>query len=55
MEEKELEKIIKNVDDIELIPDNELENMDFYDLAYYIQTLNSIENIGKNEKSEDEE
>lgn len=54
MEEKELEKIIKNVDDIELIPDEELENMDFYDLAYYIQTLNNIENIGKKEESGEE-
>lgn len=54
MEEQEMDKIIKKVDDIELVPDEELENMDFYDLAYYIQTLNNIEKIGNRNEGEEE-
>lgn len=51
---EELEKFIKKIDDIEFIPDKLLKDMDFYQLAYYVQTLNNVENtfIEKEEKGE---
>ncbi len=52
---EELEKFIKKIDDIEFIPDKLLKDMDFYQLAYYVQTLNNVENtfIEKEEKKEE--
>ncbi len=41
---EELENFIKKIDDIEFIPDKMLKDMDFYQLAYYVQTLNNVEN-----------
>lgn len=41
---EELENFIKKIDDIEFIPDKLLKDMDFYQLAYYVQTLNNVEN-----------
>lgn len=52
---EELEKFIKKIDDIEFIPDKLLKDMNFYQLAYYVQTLNNVENtfIEKEEKKEE--
>ena len=50
-----IDDILSKIDDIPLVPDEELENMDFYDLAYYIQTLNNIEAIGNSDESVGEE
>ena len=52
---EEVEKFIKKIDDIEFIPDKLLKDMDFYQLAYYVQTLNNVENtfIEKEEKKEE--
>lgn len=52
---EELENFIKKIDDIEFIPDKLLKDMDFYQLAYYVQTLNNVENtfIEKEEKKEE--
>lgn len=41
---EELDNFIKKIDDIEFIPDKLLKDMDFYQLAYYVQTLNNVEN-----------
>ena len=45
-EETELKDLLNQIDNVELIPDEELKNMDFYELAYYMQTLNAIDAIG---------
>lgn len=47
------EELINKIKNTELIPDEELDKMDFYELAYYMQTLNMIDSIDK-EPSKDE-
>ena len=47
-ENNELNVMLKNIDEIPLIPEEELDNMDFYDLCFYMQTLNQIDNLSKN-------
>jgi len=48
------EKKLKKIDQIKLIPDEELENMDFYELAYYMQTLNMIDSLSiENQEGEE--
>lgn len=44
--DKEMNELLGKIDDVELIPDSELENMDFYQLSYYMQTLNQIDALG---------
>ena len=46
-----IDELIKKIDNIPLIPDEELGKMDFYELAYYVQTLNNIETIGSDNES----
>lgn len=41
-EQKDFEKILNKVDNVDLVPDDMLKDMDFYELAYYMQSLNSI-------------
>ena len=53
-DEKELKDILKKVDDTELVPNEDLKDMDFYQLAYYMQTLNAIDALG-NEEDETED
>lgn len=43
--EKNLDQILDTIDNIELIPEEEMNNMDFYELSYYMQTLNMIDSI----------
>ena len=50
-----LEELLKKIDNTTLISDDELEKMDFYELAYYIQTLNQIEALGNVDESVGEE
>ena len=47
--DKEVENLLEKIDNIELIPDEELKNMDFYELSYYMQTLNMIDNLSNKE------
>lgn len=43
--EKKYQKMLTQIDNIELIPNKEIKNMDFYELAYYMQTLNLIDSL----------
>ena len=52
-EDKTIEDVLTKIDNIELVPEEELKNMDFYELAYYMQTLNMIDSID-DEESEGE-
>ena len=57
MDEKdklEYNELLKKIDDIQLIPKEELDNMDFYDLCYYMQTLNQIDSLSDTESEEGE-
>lgn len=47
------DELLKKIDNIELIPENELKNMDFYDLAYYMQTLNIIDSLSQQEEGDE--
>lgn len=47
------EELLKKIDNIELIPENELKNMDFYELAYYMQTLNIIDSLSQQEEGDE--
>ena len=47
---KEYDELLKNIDEIELVPEEELENMDFYELAFYMQTLNQLSELNPEQK-----
>ena len=42
---KQIEELLKKFDNIETIDDNDLKEMDFYEVASYLQTLNQVENL----------
>ena len=44
-EDNEVEALKQKIDQVELVPDEELKNMDIYELAYYMQTLNALDDI----------
>lgn len=48
IENNDINELKKQIDDVELVPDEELKNMDFYELAYYMQTLNVIDDVFNN-------
>ncbi len=57
MNEKDMNEyndLLKKIDDVQLIPKEELDNMDFYDLCYYMQTLNQIDSLTSMESEEGE-
>ena len=43
--DKKIDEILDNIDKIPLVSSDELDNMDFYELCYYMQTLNMIDSI----------
>ena len=51
--EKEYNNLLNKIDSIELINDENLDKMDFYELCYYMQTLNNIDSLS-NDKVGDE-
>ncbi len=53
-EKLEYNDLLKKIDDVQLIPKEELDNMDFYDLCYYMQTLNQIDSLSDTESEEGE-
>ncbi len=53
-EKLEYNDLLKKIDDVQLIPKEELDNMDFYDLCYYMQTLNQIDSLSNTESEEGE-
>ena len=52
---KKMDELLQKIDNIPLISDDELENMDFYELSYYMQTLNQIDSLGIEDESVGEE
>ena len=48
--EKDFTEMLNNIDNIDLIPEENLKDMDFYELAYYMQTLNMIDSLANNEE-----
>lgn len=43
---------IKDVKPLSLVSDEDLENMNFYELAYYMQTLNLLDKMDYNKDEE---
>ena len=43
--DKQIEELLQRIDKIPLVPDEELDNMDFYELSYYMQVLNTIDSL----------
>ena len=52
--QKEYEELLKRIDNIPLVPKEELDNMDFYELCYYMQTLNQIDSLSSVDSEEGE-
>lgn len=50
---KEFNKVLENIDNIPMLDDKDLKDMDFYELAYYVQSLNQIESLANDDESED--
>lgn len=48
--DKDLDELIDKIKNTKLIDEEDLKNMDFYQLAYYYQTLNTIDSIDKEDK-----
>ena len=42
---KEMAELLKKIDETKLIDEKELDNMNFYELCYYMQTLNVIDSL----------
>ena len=45
VDNNEMTKLLKKIDSIQLIPNDELDKMDFYELSYYMQALNIIDSL----------
>lgn len=43
--DKNMEELLRKIDKTPLIDKEELDNMDFYELCYYMQTLNVIDSL----------
>ena len=43
--DKQIEELLQRIDKIPLVPDEELDKMDFYELSYYMQVLNTIDSL----------
>lgn len=42
---EKIDEILKKFNEIEYATDEEIENMDFYELAFYTQCLNNLEGL----------
>lgn len=51
-EDKNIDELFKKIDDVDLISNEQLDKMNFYDLCYYMQTLNLIDSLSSNEVGE---
>lgn len=43
--DKKMDELLQKIDNIPLVPEKELDNMDFYELCYYMQNLNMIDTL----------
>jgi len=48
---QKVDELLTKIDNTELVPDEEIKNMDFYDLAYYMQTLNMLDSLDDEESN----
>ena len=53
--EQELKDLLKKLDEKALIPDEMIDDMDFYQLAYYMQTLNALDSLSEENTEGDED
>lgn len=53
--EKKAKDLLDKIDKVELLSDEIVDNMDFYQLSSYIQTLNMIDSLEQINDSEGEE
>ena len=44
-EKKEVKELLEKIDNVELLSDEIVSDMDFYQLSSYIQTLNMIDSL----------
>ncbi len=51
--EDKVNDLLKKIDNIQLVSKEDLKKMDFYELCYYMQTLNYIDSLS-NEREGDE-
>lgn len=49
---KKLNELLETINNVELLSTDDLKEMDFYQLAYYMQTLNLLDSINEEEKKE---
>lgn len=47
--QNEVLELLKKIDNIEFVPKEELDKMDFYELACYMQVLNQLTETKQNE------
>ena len=52
--DKEFDELLKKIDNIKLVSNDDLDKMDFYELCYYMQTLNQIDALANNDMVGDE-
>ena len=54
LKEKEMERLLKKIDNTKLVKEEELDKMDFYELCYYMQNLNIIDTLDGDDVEEGE-
>lgn len=50
--ENDFNKVLENIDNIPMLDDEDLKKMNFYELAYYVQTLNQIDALANDDESD---
>ena len=45
--QNKVDELLKKIDDIELVKEEDLKDLDFYELAYYMQNLNIIDSLNQ--------
>ena len=50
--DKKMEELLKKIDKTPLVDKKELDNMDFYELCYYMQNLNIIDSLDGDDQEE---
>ena len=49
---KNIDDLLNKIDNVKLIDEKELDNMDFYELCYYMQNLNIIDSLDGDDQEE---
>ena len=52
--DKQMDELLERIDNIPLVPEEELDNMDFYELCYYMQNLNILDTLDGDDVKEGE-